>query len=357
MNLRKVANSKYWIAQFRVNGQMFNRSTKETDRRKAEKAAEEIERQVRLLYERRNVARKFSEARVAEVALLETDVSKGQAERTEIVLWNFQKWAGDLPLDRIDNKLLEDYQRYRLHQQKAAKATVEKELWSIARMLRRNGSSVVKPKPKPGKATEQRAFSAEELKKFFASCPAELKSLFLLMLCTGARPAELIPSEKSTHIPILKRELDLEKNTVTIRSAKLMPGSKPTLRKIRIQPELIRMVEETAKSHSLKTVFKPIPALARVFNRIIEDAEIEKYDELGKKVTAHSFRHTFATLMAESVGHNPFIVKQILGHSNITTTDRYCHPTTEAKVIDLAELLGANGVGEPAGGVVTSVVS
>lgn len=123
-------------------------------------------------------------------------------------------------------------------------------------------------------------------------------------------------------------------------SAKILPGSKPTLRKIRIQSALIQMIGRVARSHSLRTVFKTIPALARVFNRIIAEAKIEKLDELKRKVTAHSFRHTFATLMAESVGHNPFIIKQILGHSNITTTDRYCHPTSEARIIDLADLLG-----------------
>ncbi len=62
----------------------------------------------------------------------------------------------------------------------------------------------------------------------------------------------------------------------------------------------------------------------------------EGHDPLGRKLTAHSFRHTFGTMMAQSVGSNPFIVKQLLGHSQISTTDRYCHPTPPAIVIDIA---------------------
>lgn len=341
--LRKLPKSQYWNVQIKINGRAITRSTKETDKRKAQAAAIEIERQVRLLYERPAVARKFSQARVAEVARLETDVSSRQADRVEYALWNFEKWAGDVPLDRITHRVLEDYQRSRLKD--AARETVDKELCYLIRMLKQNGLVVEKPKPKHGRVVEQRAFTRDELKRFFMHCPENFRVLFLLMLCTGARPAELVPSVRSAHIALLKTEVDYDQCLITIRSAKVLPGRKGAIRRMRIQKELVDQVRQVAQSHSLKTVFLPVYNLCRWFDDILTAAEIEKVDALGRKVTAHSFRHTFATMMAESVGHNPFVVKQILGHSQITTTDRYCHPTTEAEVIDLAELLGA-GVNE-----------
>lgn len=109
-------------------------------------------------------------------------------------------------------------------------------------------------------------------------------------------------------------------------------------RRIAIPPEVARQVQAKADSHRLRTVFTPVVNLFRHFDRILKAAEVEMLDPLGRKLTAHSFRHTFATMMAESVGHNPFIVKQILGHSQITTTDRYCHPTAQARIIDLSEI-------------------
>ena len=71
------------------------------------------------------------------------------------------------------------------------------------------------------------------------------------------------------------------------------------------------------------------------------DARAWKIDIRGRKLTSHSFRHTYATLMAEAVGSNPFVLKQLLGHAQLSTTDRYCHVAPVAQVIDISDLMGA----------------
>lgn len=58
------------------------------------------------------------------------------------------------------------------------------------------------------------------------------------------------------------------------------------------------------------------------------------------EVTAHSFRHTFATLQASAVSQNPFLLKEILGHCQLSTTERYCHPRQMATVIDVTSFVG-----------------
>ncbi len=61
---------------------------------------------------------------------------------------------------------------------------------------------------------------------------------------------------------------------------------------------------------------------------------VELEEKAGIKARGlHCFRHTYATLMAESVTQNPFVLKEILGHKRISTTEQYCHPT--APVITL----------------------
>ncbi len=83
---------------------------------------------------------------------------------------------------------------------------------------------------------------------------------------------------------------------------------------------------EHAKGVPGEFVFLPNQSLHNLFDRILKRAKIPKKDALGRKLTAHSFRHTFATRMAQQVGQNAFILKELMGHSKISTTEIYCQP-------------------------------
>lgn len=61
---------------------------------------------------------------------------------------------------------------------------------------------------------------------------------------------------------------------------------------------------------------------------------------MGKKLTAHCFRHTFATLVAQQVNYNLLLLKEVLGHAQLSTTERYCHHAALEPMINFAALLG-----------------
>lgn len=129
----------------------------------------------------------------------------------------------------------------------------------------------------------------------------------------------------------------MENNLIKLRGAKQKVGQKQVVRMIKIPDDL--MEELVAHARTIEGPFlfpRRNSSLKNTFDRILKQAGIEKIDVLGQKLTAHSFRHTYATLMAQAVGNNPFILKQALGHSQITTTDRYCHVQAPEFVIEVA---------------------
>ena len=64
----------------------------------------------------------------------------------------------------------------------------------------------------------------------------------------------------------------------------------------------------------------------RTIRKIVDDAA--KKVDLGKKISPHVLRHTFATHMLQE-GSNLRNVQELLGHKNLSTTQIYTHLTNE----------------------------
>jgi integrase len=141
---------------------------------------------------------------------------------------------------------------------------------------------------------------------------------------------------------LLKSEVDLEHRVVLVRSAKGRSGEPAKTRRLAIPEALVEALREQMRNTEGPYVFERAHKCARDFDSTLRRAEIPKLDPLGRKLTIHSFRHTFATLMAECIGHNPFFLKKMLGHKRITTTQQYCNPAAPVRALpfDLESLRG-----------------
>ena len=58
----------------------------------------------------------------------------------------------------------------------------------------------------------------------------------------------------------------------------------------------------------------------------------------------HSFRHTFGTRLGES-GADAFTIMKLMGHSSVTVSQKYVHPSPEAivRAVERLEALNKNG--------------
>ena len=91
-------------------------------------------------------------------------------------------------------------------------------------------------------------------------------------------------------------------------------------------------------AHEVKQVFlnqKGGPLSANGIWRVV--SRYSGFEGTGKQISPHAFRHTFATAMLEE-GADIRAVQELLGHSSISTTQRYTHVTLERlkKVYDQA---------------------
>lgn len=333
-----IKRNKVWHYQTKINGKTFRRSTGATDRRHAQKVAKQFETEVQLRRKQPEDWLKLSQAMDREVERIEEDISSGQAKRALASFAAFLKWLGrDPDLSEINHDLLEEYQRHRLN--RVSRNTVHKDLNFLLRLLHENDYFVPKPKAKRGRETEVRAFTPNELVAIFENVTDHWRPLYATLLVTGARPAELLPSNRSQHKPLLKTEVDFKKGLIQVRQAKGRCGKRPRSRPpIPVPKDVLDLLKEqiARTPEDYPFVFTPNNNCARAFDATLKRAGIEKVDPVGRKLVLHSFRHSYATLMAEQVQNNPHFLKSVLGHTKITTTDRYCQ--VQPQVVPIAGL-------------------
>ncbi len=156
----------------------------------------------------------------------------------------------------------------------------------------------------------------EEIKRLFDSCN-NLRDKCILMTIYGAglRLSEVANLKVS--------DIDSKKMRILIRSGKggkdryalLSQMNLDILREYWLS---YRPQDYLFKSRMKSSTHLTPRAIANIFHKYKEKAGITK------KVSVHTLRHCFATHLLEA-GTNIYIIKQLLGHSDISTTTFYLH--------------------------------
>ncbi|MEM4620066.1 MAG: site-specific integrase [Desulfurococcaceae archaeon] len=172
----------------------------------------------------------------------------------------------------------------------------------------------------------------EHKKVFYFLTPSELKALLhalehhpilkarvLLSVLTGLRPKEIAVLEW--------KDIDFENGLLFVRKK---PGSQVKDREERVIPlgeEALRVLRELkVLNPSSNFVFgkngKPVFEVHPQLRRASKRAKLEKL------VSPYMLRHTFA-VMSLRAGVDIFSLKELMGHSSLTTTERYLHTDPE----------------------------
>jgi site-specific recombinase XerD len=158
----------------------------------------------------------------------------------------------------------------------------------------------------------------------------DYKMLVMLASLTGLRISEAVRIKTS--------DINSDLHTLRVTQGK---GNKD--RVVPIPDDLILELRKYWKTHqNRKLLFPKRKSRDKDFNRLTTEKTISKHElqiafkvvsdslDFNKKVTFHTLRHSYATNLLES-GVNLFMIKEYLGHSDISTTMVYLHLTNASE--------------------------
>ena len=230
-------------------------------------------------------------------------------------------------IDSIDESLIESYVQHR--NQKVCPASINRELATLRRALRlaqewRVIDRVPRIRLLPGERVREFVLSDSQERAYLESAPQPLHDVALLMLDAGMRPGEeLALNWADVHFEPAK---GARLGYVRVREGK----TRNAKRNLCLTPRVRAMLEGREKQKTSMWVFTDETGtrpLSRFTLRDQHDAVREAL-RLPEEFVIYCLRHTFGTRMGES-GADAFTIMRIMGHSTITVSQRYVHPTPE----------------------------
>jgi integrase len=230
-------------------------------------------------------------------------------------------------LDAIDEALIEKYVQERRKQ--VAPATVNRQLATLRRALRlAHEWKVIDRLPKirllQGERTREFVLSREQEPVYLNAAPQPLKDLALLMLDTGLRDGEALalkwpdihvnpaPEAKFGYLQVEKGKSVRARRTVSLTA--------------RVQTMLAARPEKSTSEFVFPgSTGKPM--LVTSLDHL--HANVRKTLKMPADFVVHSLRHTMLTRLG-MLGVDAFTIMKIAGHSSITISQRYVHPSPES---------------------------
>ena len=162
-------------------------------------------------------------------------------------------------------------------------------------------------------------------KAYLASAPDPLRDIALLILDAGMRPGEVLALEwPDVHFEPVK---GAKFGYVQIRKGK----TRNARRNLSLTSRVRAMLERRAGEPRITDwVFTDETGKAPLSQFTVRDQHDGVQDKLkvGDDFVIYSLRHTFGTRLGES-GADAFTIMRVMGHSTVTVSQRYVHPTPE----------------------------
>jgi len=190
-----------------------------------------------------------------------------------------------------------------------------------------------------------RIVSHEEERAYLDQADSLLADVATIMVETGMRPGEVFAIQ-GNHVNLKAQYVFIPsgKTKFARRTLPLTQRANETI--FRRMPISCRQYTNNGSKRFAMGVFKDDPRLlfpAKAAHQIVMRRHKAICKRLGLDFRLYDFRHTYGSRMAMA-GVDLMTLRELMGHSSITITQRYCHPTPEHKLAAVAKLVEYNAV-------------
>lgn len=341
----------YWYS-FVFMGRRIQETTRATDRR----AAQQIEsaRKTALakgeadIHERRpaRLLKEFEKPFVDQIRLDCKDKPKTITFYEQKLRHLLSAW-GTRRLDQIDEEAIEKYKSERQRQQTRYKrvvstASINRELATLSRLLRiAYERQLIRRVPHirrlGGEQPRDFVLSQTQEPLYLAAVPDLLRDVATVLIDTGLRVGELLSLEwpqvsldapQGKKFPCLTIKPMYSKNGKG-RTVPMTQRAVSVLRRWRGQGaqmdgvDLVFHLEDGRKIDSTRLNYFHRRTVATL------NASASLQPKFPRQFCLHSLRHTYGTRLGES-GIEAFRIRDLMGHSSVTVSQRYVHPSSDS---------------------------
>jgi integrase len=237
-------------------------------------------------------------------------------------------------LNAIDEAVIDGYKQRRTRQasrygRPLSPASVNRELATLRRLLRLAQEwKVLDRVPRirllRGERNREFVLSHTLQPKYLAAAPQPLQDVALLILESGIRPGE------AANLPwadvYLQPAVRAKFGYIAIRHGK----SKNAKRNLSLTVRASEMLKARKAAAESAWVFPGDSPDAAILGTSLDHQhdDVRKAIKLPADFVIHSLRHTMLTRLGEA-GADAFTIMRIAGHSSVTVSQRYVHPTPE----------------------------
>ena len=290
--------------------------------------------------------------------------------RPKAVKEQLQEFTGltTLPIGKIDKELLLGFQRYMVEVRGNLVNSVSGKMKTICTLLNEaKAEGLIKVNPfsdiprhlrVQGKLPKINPLNTEDIKALMANTqgiPRQVQQVFFVALFTGLRWSDVSRITK-TQLKTIRIGKERRKVCAFVQQ-KVDQSAQQPLSKEAIHYLAERLNDERKELQVLRLAGKKAEPSNWFFPRLATTNPYHGYAYmhpflkqwgaqagLTKRLHFHLARHSFATLMLELTG-NLQVVKELLGHASVATTQRYAHVLDSHKAAAVDKLAALRLVG------------